>query len=48
MAEKWAKTIFADRGVDRKVVDNVEHYLNMKCQPKIMQRSRENGQKPSF
>ena len=33
MAEKWVKTIFADHGVNRKVVDNVENYLNMKCQP---------------
>ena len=48
MAEKWVKTIFADHGVNRKVVDNVENYLNMKFQPKLMQRSRENGQKPSF
>ena len=48
MAEKWGKTIFADHGVNRKVVDNVENYLNMKFQPKLMQRSRENGQKPIF
>ena len=48
MAEKWVKTIFADHGVNRKVVDNVENYLNMKFQPKLMQRFRENGQKPSL
>ena len=45
MAEKWVK-IFPDHGVNIKVVDNVENYLNMKFQPKLMQRSRENGQKP--
>ena len=48
MAEKWVKTIFADHGVDRKVVDTVENYLNMKFQPELMQCYRENGQKPSF
>ena len=37
--------IFPDHGVNRKVVDNVENYLNMKFQPKLMKRSRENGQK---
>ena len=29
MAEKSMKTIFADHGVNKKVVDNVENYLNM-------------------
>ena len=48
MAEKWAKMIFPDHGVNKKVVDNVENYLYMKFQPKIMQRSRENGKKPHF
>ena len=48
MAEKWVKMIFPDHGVNIKVVDNVENYLNMKFQPKLMQRSRENGQKPHF
>ena len=43
MAEKWVKMIFPDHGVNIKVVDNVENYLNMKFQPKQMQRSRENG-----
>ena len=47
MAVKWVKMIFPDHGVNRKVVDNVENYLNMKFQPKLMKRSRENGQKPS-
>ena len=40
--------IFPDHGVNIKVVDNVENYLNMKFQPKLMQRSRENGQNPHF
>ena len=39
---------FPDHGVNRKVVDNVENYLNMKFQPTLMTRSRENGQKPIF
>ena len=39
---------FPDHGVNRKVVDNVEHYINMKFQPKLMTRSRENGQKTIF
>ena len=46
-AKKWLKISFPDHGVNRKVVDNVENYLNMKFQPKQMKRSRENGQKPS-
>ena len=48
MAEKWVKMIFPDHGVKRKVVDNDKNYLNMKFQPKVMKRSRENGQKPHF
>jgi len=48
MAEKSMKMIFPDHSVNRKVVENVENYLNMQFQPKIMQRSRENGQKPHF
>ena len=48
MAEKWVKMIFPDHGVNIKVVDNVENYLNMKFQPKQMQRSRVIGQKPYF
>ena len=48
MAEKWVKMIFPGHSVNRKVVDNVEIYLKMKFQPKLMQRSRENGQKPDF
>ena len=41
------KMIFADHGVNQKVVENVEIYL-MQFHPEIMQRSRENGQKPVF
>ena len=48
MAEKWVKMIFPDHGVNIKVADNVENYLYMKFQPKVMKRSRENGQKPHF
>ena len=40
------KMIFPDLGVNKKVVDNDENYLNMQFQPKQMKRSRENGQKP--
>ena len=39
---------FPDHGVSRKVADNVENYQHMKFQPKLMTRSRENGQKPHF
>ena len=48
MAEKRVKMSFPDHDVNKKLVDNVENYLNMKFQPKLMQRSRENGQKPHF
>ena len=48
MLKKWVKMSFPDHGVNRKVVDNVENYQNMKFQPKLMTRSRENGQKPHF
>ena len=48
MAEKWVTMILPDHGVKRKVVDNVENYPNMKFQPKLMKRSRENVQKPHF
>ena len=37
---------FLELGVNRKVVGNVENYLNMKFQPKIFTRSRENAEKP--
>ena len=37
-----------DHGVNRKVVESVENYLNMQFQPKLMTHSRENGQKPIF
>ena len=43
---KWLK--MGEDGVNRKVVDNVENYLNMKFQPELMTRSRENDQKPIF
>ena len=46
MAEKWVKMSLPDHGVKRKVADNVETYQNMKFQPKLIQRSREKGQKP--
>ena len=36
---------FLRPGVNRKVVDNVENYQNMKFQPKTWTRSRENGKK---
>ena len=48
MAEKSMKMIFADHGVKEEVVDNVENYLNMQFQPKVMTRYQENGQKPIF
>ena len=34
-------------GVNRKVIDNVENYLNMKFQSKLMRHCRENGQRPA-
>ena len=39
---------FSDHGVNREVVDNVENYLNVQFQPKVMTRSQENGQKTIF
>ena len=48
MASKWVKMKFLELGVDRKVVGNVENYLNMQFQPKIFTRSRENAEKPHF
>ena len=47
-AKKWVKRSFPDDGVNRKVVDNVENYLTMKFQTKILTRSRENAKKPHF
>ena len=32
----------------KKIKDNVENYLNMQFQPKVMTRYQENGQKPIF
>ena len=43
LLKKWVKMSFPDHGINRKVVDNVENYLNMKFQPKLC--SGENGQK---
>ncbi len=37
---------FPENVTNRKVVDNDENYLNMKFQPKILTRSRENAKKP--
>ena len=34
--QKWAKMSFPDHGLIRKVVDNVENYLYMQFQPKLM------------
>ena len=48
MAERRVKMSFSDNGANRKVVDNVENYLNMQFQQKVMTRSQENGQKPHF
>ena len=48
MASKEVKMKFPELGVNRKVVGNVENYLNMKFQPKIFTRSRENAEKPHF
>ena len=48
LLKKWVKMSFPDHGVNRKVLDNVENYQNMKFQPTLMTRSRENGQKPHF
>jgi len=48
MASKWVKMKFPELGVNRKVVGNVENYLNMKFHPKILTRSRENAKKPHF
>ena len=36
---------FPDLVTNRRVVDNVENYLNVKFQPKILTRSRENAKK---
>ena len=48
MASKWVKMKFFELDVSIKVVGNVESYLNMKFQPKIFTRSRENAEKPHF
>ena len=39
MAAKWVKMKFLELGVNRKVVGNVENYLNMKFQPNNFMRS---------
>ena len=46
--QKWVKMSFPDHSVDRKVVENVDNYLNMQFQPKVMTHSHENGQKAIF
>ena len=48
MASKSIKMKFLELGINRKVVGNVENYLNMKFQPNIFTRSRENAEKPHF
>ena len=48
MASKWVKMKFLVLGVNRKVVGNVENYLNMKFQPKIFTRSQDIAKKPHF
>jgi hypothetical protein len=48
MASKWVKMNFLELGVNRKGVDNVENYLNMKFQPTILTRARENRKKTHF
>ena len=45
---KCVKMSFLDHSVNRKVVDDVDNYLDMKFQLKLMQCSQENSQKPSF
>ena len=47
-AKKRVKMSFPDHGDSGKVVDNVENYLIMQLQPKVMTRSQENGQKHHF
>ena len=39
---------FSDHSVKRKLVDNVDNSPVMQFQPKVMARSRENGEKPIF
>ena len=48
LLKKRVKISFPDHVVNRKVVDNVENYLNMQFQPRVMTHSRVNGQKPIF
>ena len=48
LLKKWVKMSFPDHGVNRKLVDNVENYLNIQFQPKVMTCSPENDQKPIF
>ena len=48
LLKKWVKISFSNHGVNKKVVDNDENYVYMQFQPKLMTRSRENGQKPHF
>ena len=39
---------FPDHGVNRKIVDSVENYLNVQFQPQLMTHSQGNGQKLIF
>ena len=48
LLKKWGKMSFPDHDVNRKDVDNDENCLSMQFQPKLMTRSRVNGQKPHF
>ena len=45
LLKKWAKMSFPNHGVNRKIVYYDENYLFMRFLPKLMTRSRENGQK---
>ena len=46
--QKWAKMSFPDHDLNRKVVDDVENYLDIQFQQKLMTHSWENGQKLIF
>ena len=48
MASKRVKMKFPDQVNSRKVVDNLENYLDMKFQTKTFTRSRDIAEKPHF
>ena len=48
MASRWVKMKFLELNVSRKVIENVENYLNMKFQSKIFTCSWENAKKSHF